>query len=93
MNAQVKVVGVNGQISLGKEFSGKTVMVDQIDAHTWIIKTGEFLPDNERWLQESKQMAKLDKALQWAKSHKPVDNFDALIKKISKDVDSGKYKN
>jgi len=28
--AQVKIVGINGQISLGKEFSGKMVLIDQV---------------------------------------------------------------
>jgi hypothetical protein len=28
--SQIKVVGTNGQISLGKEFAGKTVLVDPI---------------------------------------------------------------
>lgn len=91
--AQVKIIGSNGQISLGKEFAGKTVIVVQIDAHSWIIKTGEFVPDSEQWLHEPKHMAKLDKALQWAKTNKPTDNFDALIKKLGKEIDGEQHKN
>jgi putative transposon-encoded protein len=38
---QVKTIGSNGQISLGKEFAGKMVLVEQIEEGTWIIKCGE----------------------------------------------------
>lgn len=75
---QVKVVGTNGQVSLGKEFAGKTVLVDQIDEGTWVIKTGTFVPDSEKWLHQDKNMAKLEKALKWAEQHQPKDNFDEL---------------
>jgi hypothetical protein len=50
IHQQVKVIGANGQISLGKEFAGKMVVIDQISDGTWIIKSGEFIPDSEKWL-------------------------------------------
>jgi hypothetical protein len=81
----VKVIGANGQVSLGKEFAGKTILVDQVSAGTWIIKIGVFIPDSEKWLYEGSNMAKLEKAIEWTEKHKPIDNFDQLAKKI-KDV-------
>jgi hypothetical protein len=75
-NQQVKVVGTNGQLSLGKEFAGQMVLIDQIGEGTWVIKTGTFIPDSEKWLHEGKYGAKLDKALAWAEKTKPSDNFD-----------------
>lgn len=82
---QVKIIGVNGQVSLGKEFAGKMVLIDRVDAGTWIIKSGEFIPDSEKWVQQSDHLAKLDKALAWAEKNKPVDNFD----KLAKDIENG----
>jgi len=82
MHAQVKVIGTNGQVSLGKEFAGKMVLVDQIDNGTWLIKAGEFIPDSEKWLYKGNNIAKLEKALAWAKKNKPRDNFDKLAKEI-----------
>lgn len=79
---QVKVVGSNGQISLGKGFAGKMVMVNQLDQGTWIIKAGVFIPDTEKWLYQKNNLKKLENALQWAESNKPVDNFDELAKRI-----------
>lgn len=79
---QVKVIGINGQVSLGKEFAGKTVMVDQIDETTWIIKAGTFVPDSEKWLYQGKNLTKLEKALEWTEKNEPVENFDELAKRF-----------
>lgn len=83
-NPAVKVVGTNGQVSLGKEFAGKMILIDQIEEGTWIIKSGEFIPDSEKWLHRKQDAAKLEKALEWTKENKPVDNFDSLMKKLEK---------
>ena len=83
-HAQVKIVGTNGQVSLGKEFAGKMVLIDQVSPDTWIIKSGEFIPDSEKWLHQGQNIEKLEKALEWAKKHKPKDNFEDLAKDIEK---------
>ena len=83
-SSQVKVVGANGQVSLGKEFAGKMIIIEQIDDNAWIIKSGKFVPDSEKWLHQTKHLSKLDKALEWAEKNPPKDNFDQLIKKIEK---------
>ena len=87
MHPQVKVIGVNGQLSLGKEFAGKMVLIDQIDNGIWIVKAGEFIPDSERWLHKEGHSSKLSKALEWAEKNPPKDNFDRLIKGIGSDKD------
>ncbi len=79
--AQVKIIGTNGQVSLGKEFAGKMVLIDQLDDGTWIIKAGKFIPASEKWLHHGDGMAKLEKALDWAAKNKPKDNFDQFIQK------------
>lgn len=81
-SAQVKIVGTNGQISLGKEFSGKMVLIDQVSEDTWVIKSGVFVPDSEKWLHQKGQVKKLEQALNWAEKNKPVDNFDQLVRAI-----------
>ncbi len=79
---QVKIVGTNGQVSLGREYSGKMVLIDQINETTWVIKSGEFIPDAEKWLHQGDNMAKLERALDWADKNDPIDNFDQLTKEI-----------
>lgn len=82
---QVKVIGHNGQLSLGKEFAGQMVIIDQVDNGTWIIKTGEFIPDSEKWLYSGDNLEKLDRALSWAKNNQPKDNFAEIDGKIKND--------
>lgn len=89
IHQQVKTIGSNGQISLGKEFAGKMVVIDQLSEGTWIIKAGEFIPDSEKWLYEGNNLLKLESALEWAEKNKPKDNFDEVIKGI----ENGKNQN
>lgn len=79
---QVKMIGTNGQVSLGKEFAGKMVLIEQVDNGTWIIKSGEFIPDSEKWLYQGDSLSRLEKAAKWNEKNKPVDNFDRLIKRM-----------
>jgi hypothetical protein len=83
MKTMIKSVGSSGQISLGKEHSGKMVLVEQIDTGVWLVKLGVFVPDNERWLQQSDVKSDLDEAITWAEHHppKPCD-LEALAARI-----------
>lgn len=85
LHQQVKVVGNNGQLSLGKEFAGQLVLIDQLDKGTWLIKKGEFIADSEKWLYQDDNLVKLDKALSWAETNKPDENFDEIARKIEND--------
>lgn len=82
---QIKIIGSNGQLSLGKAFAGKMVLVDQLDDGTWLIKSGTFIPDSEQWLHDSKHLESLDRAISWAEKNKPQDNFKQLVKDIERD--------
>lgn len=86
IHQQVKTIGSNGQLSLGKEFAGKMVLVEQIDEGTWIIKSGEFIPDSEKWLYQANNMVKIEKAVAWSEKNKPCENFEAIIQGIENDV-------
>ncbi len=69
--AQIKTIGKNGQISLGKEFAGETVLIDNIESGVWMVKIGKFIPNNEQWLYEQDNSHKLDEALTWAANNEP----------------------
>ena len=83
LNVQnIKTIGANGQLSLGKAFAGKTVAIEQVDYGTWIIKSGHFVPESEEWLHKKANATKLDIAFEWAKKNKPKDNFDEIVKEV-----------
>ena len=43
----IKTIGASGQITLGKEYSGRTVVVEELEPGVWMVKLGKFIPDNE----------------------------------------------
>jgi len=69
----VKVVGANGQISLGKQFAGRQVLVEEQEAGVWLIRTATVVPDNERWLHAPSAASDLSNALSWALQNAPDD--------------------
>ncbi|MCT0219662.1 hypothetical protein KQ304_11780 [Synechococcus sp. CS-1329] len=57
-----KQVGVSGHISLGKEYTGRTVLIDSSEPGVWVIKTAQTIPDSELWLHQPEASARLDRA-------------------------------
>jgi hypothetical protein len=79
----VKVIGANGQISLGKEYAGRQVLVEEREPGVWFVRTAIVIPENERWLHEQQAAAELQTALAGAAKTKPVEStvsdVDALL--------------
>ena len=69
----VKVVGANGQISLGKQFAGRQVLVEEREPGVWLIRTATVIPDNELWLHQPKAADDLRRAVAWAQANPPSD--------------------
>jgi hypothetical protein len=81
--AVIKTVGNSGQIALGKQYAGRHVMIEEPEPGVWVIKLGEFIPDNERWLHEPEVKAKLARAIARAESEPLREtNLDELEKRI-----------
>ncbi len=79
----VKVIGANGQISLGKQFAGRQVLVEEQEPGVWLVRTATVIPDNERWLHQPQSASSLQDALTWAQNHPPADdNVDAVLGKL-----------
>ena len=76
----VKVVGANGQISLGKQFAGRQVLVEEQETGVWLIRTATVIPDNERWLHGAQAASDLERALEWSKQYPASDaQTDTLL--------------
>ena len=69
----VKLVGANGQISLGKQYAGRQVLVEEREPGVWLVRTATVIPDDERWLHTAQAAADLQEALRWAQSHPASD--------------------
>lgn len=82
--AQIKTIGRNGQISLGKEFAGQNVLIENPEYGVWTIKIGKFIPNNEEWLQEENNTKKIDQALDWVANNEAKEtNLNTLQDSLS----------
>lgn len=80
----VKVVGANGQISLGKEFAGRQVLIEEKEPGVWLVRTAYVVPENELWLHQPESRADLQRAMDWAKRNPPSESPDpdAMLKRL-----------
>lgn len=83
----VKTIGASGQISLGKQYAGRIVTVDEVEPGVWWIKTAQVIPDSEMYLHTPEAKARLDRALEWSANHprRPSD-----LKTLARRVKRGK---
>jgi hypothetical protein len=85
-HSAVKVVGRNGQISLGKQYAGRQVLMEEYEPGVWLVRTATVVPDNERWLLNEQTTNALDEALDWAQYHPASDDTaDVLLKRLRDD--------
>ncbi|HBG31535.1 hypothetical protein [Sinimarinibacterium flocculans] len=82
----VKIVGANGTISLGKQYAGRQVLLEEKEPGVWLVRTATVVPDNERWLHHPQTAESLREALAWAQSHPASDDDgEALLKRLRDD--------
>ena len=85
MQAEIKTIGSSGQISLGKQYAGRTVTVEQISEGVWSIKTAQVIPDDELWLHTPEMKASLDRALEWSATHKRAEtDLNAIAARVER---------
>jgi hypothetical protein len=68
---QVKTVGSNGRISLGKRYAGRQVLVEAQEPGVWLVRT---IPDHERWVHEPEAARSLHRGSAWAQENPPDDS-------------------
>lgn len=92
VKSSVKVVGLNGQISLGKEFAGKQVLVEEREPGVWMVRTALVIPENELWLHQPQVKESLQRALAHAASNKTkeTDDIDAFFGNVENERQQSK---
>lgn len=79
----VKTVGSNGQISIGKRYAGRQVLIEESEPGVITVRMATVIPDNERWLHEPEAAAALQAAMQWAVSTPTKsDNADETLQRM-----------
>ena len=83
MSIDVKTIGSSGQISLGKEYAGRTVAVEKVEQGVWIIKSVRVIPENELWMHVPSARRKISQAIEWAEQNPPKEsNLDEVERKL-----------
>jgi len=92
IKSSVKVVGLNGQISLGKEYAGKQVLVEEREPGVWMVRTALVIPENELWLHQPKVKAGLQQALAYAQANQPqeTNDIDAFLGNVESERQQSK---
>ena len=79
----LKVVGSNGQISLGKQYAGRPVLIEEREPGVWLIKTATVIPDDQKWFWEPENLKKVREAMAWAQANPPRetnwDEFETMM--------------
>jgi hypothetical protein len=81
MATQVKVVGKSGQISLGKEFAGQQMLVEEIEPGEWRIRAAVVVPRSQAWVHTEAMQTRLAKAIDRVQSTEPKDTNLSKLKK------------
>jgi hypothetical protein len=87
--SSVKVIGANGQISLGKQFAGRQVLLEEREPGVWTVRLAVIIPENEMWLHQPQTATDLRRALDWAQNNPAQESdVDALAaKRVHDDAD------
>lgn len=79
----IKTIGSSGQISMGKEYAGRPVLIEEIEEGVWLIKTAKVIPDSEIWMHEEPVKSRINRAIKHAEKHKPEQtDLELLSAKI-----------
>ena len=57
MPLDVKTIGASGQISLGKQYAGRSVVIEPVEEGVWLVRV---IPENELWLHVPEVSQTLD---------------------------------
>lgn len=92
IKSSVKVVGLNGQISLGKEYAGKQVLVEEREPGVWMVRTALVIPENELWLHQPQVKESLQRALAHVATNKTeeTDDIDAFFGNVENERQQSK---
>lgn len=83
--AKLLTVASNGQISIGKEWAGKQIVIERVSPNELRILSGAFIPDKDLTFHTSEAKEALIEFEDWAEKNPPKkSNRIDLIAKLEK---------
>ncbi len=78
--AKLVMVPENGQISIGKSWAGKQILIEEVGESEIHISAGKFVPDSQRIFQTKEANQSLDAFNEWeSKNPSKATNTKALF--------------
>lgn len=88
-NAKILTVPANGQISIGKSWAGRHILIEEISPTEIKIRAGTFIPDSQKVFYSPEAQKILAEFNAWESAHPPEETdtkslFSRLKKKARK---------
>jgi hypothetical protein len=80
---EIKVVGKSGQISLGKNYAGKTMRLERRQDGTVLITAVAMVPESQLWTAEEPDRSRIARGLAWAATTAPKESDPNSLSKRS----------
>jgi len=78
---KILTVASNGQISIGKKWAGREVVVETLSDNQIVITAGTFIPADQQTFFSSESQAKLAEYNDWATKNPPKKTDVAALRK------------
>jgi hypothetical protein len=84
-SSEIKTVGKSGQISLGKNYAGKTLRLDRLEDGRIVLTAVAMVPESQLWTLGEPHRSRIERGLAWAAQTSPQESDpDALLRSPSK---------
>jgi len=83
--SKIVVVGSTGQISIGKKWAGRQVMVTEVSSSKLSIEEGLFIPEHQKCFYTQEALSRLEEFHEWEKTHPPIaSNIKQVFSELKK---------
>jgi len=72
--AEIKVVGRSGQISLGKRYAGKTLRLERFEDGRIVLTAVALVPESQLWTLSEPHRSRIERGLAWAAKTSPEES-------------------
>ena len=82
-NAEIKVVGRSGQISLGKRHAGRTLRLERFQDGRIVLTPVALVPESQLWTLSEPHRSRIERGLAWAAKNAPEESdLDRLVRPV-----------
>lgn len=88
---EIKVVGKSGQISLGKDYAGKTLRLERRADGSILLTAVVVVPESQLWTLQEPHRTAIERGLAWAAATPPAEtDLEELIGRAEKQRKAGR---